>query len=151
MSIPARPYTVVSNEQGAVYDWQNDRITVRLNGTQTQGMFTLTEDAMKPTFKLGLHLHRKHAETFHILEGEVEFRLGTESYVARAGTTVHAPPNIPHGIKGVNGKQARMLMLYSPAGVENFFSEMKSFSDAQFANEQFMKAFNEKHDNIQLE
>ncbi len=52
MSTPTIPYTIVSNGQGTVYDWQSDAITVRLTGAQTQGLFTLTEDAMKPTFKL---------------------------------------------------------------------------------------------------
>jgi quercetin dioxygenase-like cupin family protein len=152
MSTPAIPSTVVSNGQGTVYEWQSDTITVRLNGTQTQGLFTLTEDVMKPTFKLGLHLHKKHAETFHILEGEVEFRLGSRTFVARPGTTVHASPNTPHAVQRiVNGKQARMLMLYSPAGIENFLKDMKTFTNAQFADEKFMKAFNEKYDNIQLE
>jgi len=148
---PAPVYSIISNKQGTLYEWQNDAITIRLNGAQTQGLFTLSEDAMKPTFKLGLHLHRKHAETFHVLEGEVVFRLGTTTHIAQAGTTVHVPPNIPHAVQVVNGRQARMIMLYSPSGLENFLKEMKTFTDAQFANEQFMKAFNEKHDNIQLE
>ncbi len=151
MSAPTIPYTIVNNGQGTVYDWQSDAITVRLTGAQTQGLYTLTEDAMKPTFKLGLHLHREHAETFHILEGEVEFRLGTETIVAQAGTTIHVPPNTPHGVRVINGKEARMLMMYAPAGIENFLNEMKTFTDAQFADEQFMKAFNEKYDNIELE
>lgn len=62
-------YTIVNNGQGEIYEWQNDQITIRLNGKQTQDQFTLSEDMMKPNFKLGLHLHRKHPETFHILEG----------------------------------------------------------------------------------
>ena len=150
-STPTIPKPVITSGQGSVFKWQSDTITIRLNGNQTQGLFTLTEDVMKPTFKLGLHLHRKHAETFHILEGEVQFRLGTRTYIARAGTTVHAPPNLPHGVEKINGKQARMLMLYSPAGIENFFKEMKAFNDAQFADKEFMTKFNEKYDNIQLE
>ncbi|CAF3672381.1 unnamed protein product [Rotaria sp. Silwood1] len=148
---PAISHTVIKNGQGAVYEWQSDTITVRLTGAQTQGLFTLTEDVMKPTFKLGLHLHRKHAETFHIIEGDVEFRLGTETHVAQAGTTIHVPSNTPHAVQVINGKQARMIMLYSPAGFENFLKEMKTFTDEQFADEIFMKAFNDKYDNIQLE
>ncbi len=147
----ATSFSIVNNKQGTVYEWQNDVITIRLNGAQTQGLFTLSEDSMKPNFKLGLHLHRKHAETFHILEGDVEFRIGSTTYVAQAGTTIHVPPNTPHGVRVVNGRQARMIMLYSPSGIENFLKEMKTFTDAQFANAQFMKTFNEKYDNIQLE
>ncbi|CAF3912090.1 unnamed protein product, partial [Adineta steineri] len=118
---------------------------------QTQGSFTLTEDAMKPTFKFGLHLHRKHAETFHILEGEVEFRVGSETRVVGPDTTIHVPPNTPHAVRVINGKEARMLMIYAPAGIEQFLDEMKTFTDAQFADKEFMRTFNEKYDNIQLE
>ncbi|CAF1507324.1 unnamed protein product, partial [Rotaria sordida] len=148
---PAISYSVIKDGQGTVYDWQNDKITIRLTGSHTQGLFTLTEDAMKPTFKLGLHLHRKHAETFHILEGDVEFRLGTKTYVAQPGTTIHVPSNTAHAVQVINGRSARMIMLYSPAGFENFLKEMKTFTDAQFADDKFMTAFNEKYDNIQLE
>ena len=148
---PATPYTIVTNGQGKAYEWQSDTITVRLTGGQTQNLFTMTEDAMKPTFKLGLHLHRTHAESFHILEGEVEFRLGTQTHVARAGTTIHVPANTPHAARVTNGKAARMIMLYAPSGFERFLDEMKTFTDAQFADAQFMKAFNDRYDNIVLE
>ena len=143
--------SIVTNGQGAVYEWQNDVITIRLSGEQTQGLYTLTEDAMKPTFNLGRHLHRKHAETFHILEGQVEFRIGSETHLAEAGTTIHVPPGTPHGARVVNGKPARMLMLYAPAGFEEFLQEMKKLTNAQFADAQFMKDFNEKYDSISLE
>ena len=151
MNDPAPSYTVVNNGQGKFYEWQSDTINVRLTGDQTQGLFTLTEDRMKPTFKLGLHMHRKHAETFQILEGDVEFRLGSQTMIARPGTTIHVPPNTPHGARVVNGQPARMLMLYAPSGFDRFLSEMKTFTDAQFADEKFMKAFNERYDNIVLE
>lgn len=143
--------SIVTRAQGTVYEWQNDVITVRLTGEQTQGLYTLTEDAMKPTFNLGLHLHRKHAETFYILEGQVEFRVGTQTHLAEAGTTVHVPPGTPHGARVINGKPARMIMLYAPAGFEEFLKEMKSLTNTQLNDEKFMRALSEKHDSIPLE
>jgi mannose-6-phosphate isomerase-like protein (cupin superfamily) len=134
-----------------VYEWQSDTITVRLTGAQTLGLFTLTEDLMKPIFNLGRHLHRTHAETFHMLEGEVEFSIGSDKRILRPGTTLHVPPNTPHGLRVLNGKQARMLMLYSPAGFDEFLVEMKKLTNEQFADEEFMKKLNEKYDIIQLE
>jgi quercetin dioxygenase-like cupin family protein len=141
----------VNNDQGTAYEWQSDTIKVRLTGAQTQGLFTLTEDLMKPIFTLGRHLHRTHAETFYILEGEVEFRLGSEIRILRPGTTLHVPPNIPHGLRVLNGQPARLLMLYSPGGFDEYLAEMKKLSDAQFEDEEFMKALDQKYDIIQLE
>jgi quercetin dioxygenase-like cupin family protein len=150
MGNPAPSYTIVGEAEGTVYEWQSDTITVRLTGAQTRGLFTFTEDMMKPTFTLGLHLHRKHTETFYILEGEVEFRLGTQTHVAQAGTTIHVPPNTPHAAWVNNGRPAKMIMLYTPSGIDEFLKEMKTFTDAQFADKKFMQAFNEKYDNIEL-
>lgn len=150
-SSAAFPYSVVKTDQGEIFDWQNDQIHVRLTGAQTQGLFTLVEDNIKPTFNLPLHLHRQHRETFYILEGDVEFRLNGRTHIAQAGTVVHIPSNTQHAVRTVNGRQAKMIMLYSPAGFENTLRQMKTFTDAQFADEKFMKEFNEKHDNFILE
>jgi hypothetical protein len=39
----------------------------------TGGAFALMEDNLKLEFALGLHLHRQHAETCYILDGEINF------------------------------------------------------------------------------
>ena len=129
-----------------VYEWQNDTISVLVTGEQTGGAFTLTEDRMKPCFCLGLHIHREHAETFHVLDGELIFQVDGETITAGAGTTVHVPPGVPHGVRIDNGQPGRMLMFYTPAGFEHCLAEMKTLTSAQFADVEFMRAFNQRYD-----
>lgn len=146
------PPTVIRPGDGnvSVYEWQNDTITVILSGAQTGGAFTLTEDRMKPCFCLGLHMHREHAETFYILEGEVQFRVNDDKFAAGVGTTVHIPPGTPHAVKIVNGQPGRLLMLYSPAGFDEYLAVLKGMSEEQFADAALMRSLEERYDNITL-
>lgn len=135
----------------SVYEWQNDTITVILTGAQTAGAFTLTEDRMKPCFCLGLHMHREHAETFYILEGEVQFRINSDVFSAGVGTTVHVPPGTPHAVRIVNGQPGRLLMLYSPAGFDEYLAVLKNLTAEQCADAEFMRSLEQRYDNISLE
>ncbi len=143
--------TIVTGASALVYEWQNDTIQVRLTGEATGGLYNLTEDSLKPSFSLGLHLHRAHAETFHILDGEIEFRLGEETCTAAVGTTIHVPAGAPHAVRVVNGKPARMLMLFAPAGFDGLLKRMSELSASQFADPLFMKNLNESFDIFMLE
>ena len=143
--------SIVPEGGGVTYDWANDTITVRLTGEMTGGLYTLTEDRMKASFSLGLHRHKSHAETFHILEGEVQFDIGGTPHIAKAGTTVHVPAGVPHAAKITNGRPAHMLMLYAPAGFDRFLAAMAEMTAADFADTPRMKAFNESFDLFMIE
>ncbi len=59
------------------------------------------------------HLHLRHADCFHVLEGELEFRLAGETVRARAGTTVVVPPGVVHAFTSVGS--ARFLNVHAPS------------------------------------
>src|SRR4051794_16973891 len=64
---------------------------------------TVTESWF-PTARPGAspHLHREHADTFYVLEGELAFLLDDEEHVVGPGTTVCAPPGVVHGFRSVS-------------------------------------------------
>jgi quercetin dioxygenase-like cupin family protein len=75
-------------------------------------------------FSTGLHVHRTQEETFYVLEGECDWRIGEQLVRATAGTFVFIPPGVPHNIGNASDKPARMLMTVSPPGHENYFEEL---------------------------
>ena len=137
-------YEVVRRGQGIEYEWSSDHIFVKSVGSLTDGRVSMVEDTLKPGFHLGRHHHKKMAEIFYILEGELTLIFDDKTVVASAGTTVNVPPNVWHEAKSENG--AKMLSIFSPAGFEDYLAEMKTLSDEQFADEAFMQALNEKYD-----
>jgi thiamine-phosphate pyrophosphorylase len=60
----------------------------------------------------GPHLHLRHADCFHVLEGELEFRVDGETIRAGAGTTVAIPPGVVHEFTSV--KPSRFLNVHAP-------------------------------------
>jgi quercetin dioxygenase-like cupin family protein len=59
------------------------------------------------------HTHSDHADSFLVLEGEVEFTAGDETVVLGSGSFITAPPGARHGF-GCAGGRARMLNLHTP-------------------------------------
>ena len=136
---------------GADYDWANDHTFVKVAAEDTAGAYTLMEDNLKSSFALGLHVHKQHAETFYILEGCVDFYVGSEWITADPGATLHVPPGVPHACRMTNGHDsARMLMIFQPAGFDQYLAELAKLTDADFADQAKMDALNERFDIIQI-
>ena len=75
-------------------------------------------------FSTGTHVHRVQEETFFVLEGECEWRIGGELVHAKPGTYVFIPPGVAHNIANASDKPARMIMTVSPPGHEHYFEEL---------------------------
>lgn len=63
-----------------------------------------------------LHVHRRHADLFYVLEGELIVRLGREdaSVTVPAGTLARVPPLVIHGFRNGSDADVRYLNLHAP-------------------------------------
>ena len=76
-----------------------------------------------------LHLHRLHAESFYVLEGEITLRLGDRIVPAGVGTWGCAPVGTPHTLANFSTSPGRVLCLFSPGGFERRFQRMLASPD----------------------
>jgi len=144
-------YRIVPPGGGENYDWSADHTFVKVGAEDTGGMYTLMEDNLKANFRLGLHLHKFHAETFYILSGPIEFFVDGDWTTAEAGACIHIPPGVPHACMVKDGvDDARMLMIFQPSGFDQYLAELSRLTEADFANEPKMAALNEKYDIINI-
>jgi thiamine-phosphate pyrophosphorylase len=60
-----------------------------------------------------LHVHLKHADCFHVLEGALEFSLESGTARAEAGTSVVVPPGVPHTFTSASDR-VRYLNVHAP-------------------------------------
>jgi mannose-6-phosphate isomerase-like protein (cupin superfamily) len=60
------------------------------------------------------HTHDDHVDSFYVLSGEVEFRVGDEVVRAGPGSFVAAPQGLTHGFRNVGGSELRMLNIHAP-------------------------------------
>ncbi len=100
-----------------------DQQTIRLEGSQTGGAFTLVEQNNAPGVAIPAHFHTQEEEIFYVLEGEMEFTVGDRKIDATAGTTVLLPRGVTHSFK-VKANGARALVMMFPSGIERMFREL---------------------------
>lgn len=138
-------------DDGPCYQWSNDDTRVLVDSADSGGAFTLVEDRMKPEFRLGRHVHRTHSESFYVLEGALEFTVDERVLRAEPGAVVHIPPGTPHAVRVVDGRSARMLMIYCAAGFDRYLEQLVAMTPEQLADPAVVRALGEAHDIIVLE
>ena len=94
-----------------------DRLGRHLRMKLERPELCLTEATVGPEFEgAGPHYHERHVDAFYVLEGELEFILGTETFRAGPGTSVTVPPGIVHGFTSSGPATTRYLNLHAPDG-----------------------------------
>src|SRR5574338_1566718 len=73
--------------QGRSVSLPGTRVVFKVESDSASGA-SLTEWNALPGFDTGLHVHERLEETWFLLEGELEFQLEQEAFVATTGATV---------------------------------------------------------------
>ena len=79
---------------------------------------------MMPGFASPYHTHHLEDEAFYVVEGEMAFVCGGNWTRAKPGTFVFGPRGIPHGFKVLGDARARLLLLCTPGGFEQFVMDL---------------------------
>jgi mannose-6-phosphate isomerase-like protein (cupin superfamily) len=99
------------------------RTEIHLGAEQTDGRFCLLVDRPPAGWSLPAHLHKNAAETLYVLEGEFEITLADRSVSLAAGQSLHIPAGAVHASATRGSGGGRRVVIFSPAGMERFFSE----------------------------
>jgi quercetin dioxygenase-like cupin family protein len=86
---------------------------------------SLLEVTFDPGSGVDPHFHKGHSDSFFVLDGEVEFHVGEEVFVATRGAYVLAPPNVVHYFRNVSVEPVRMLNLHTPGGFVQYRKELR--------------------------
>ena len=100
------------------------RMMVKVRDEDTTGAYSIHEN----TIPLGSpgprpHIHRNHEEAFYVLEGELTVRAGARTITAPAGSFVVVPRGVVHQPSNPRLEPTRVLLIFSPAGMDRFFEE----------------------------
>ena len=134
--------------QGNIYARANE-VIVKITGADTDGTFEVVEENCNPGFQSRAHIHTKAFETFYVMEGSAEFKVGDEVFLGTKGSCIHIPPGVPHQVTSPEG--VRMLMVYSPAGTEGMFAAMHALSPDQLMDAELTKKIALDHDTVMVE
>src|SRR6185312_16508959 len=115
---------VVRSGEGQTLRWgPQGKVRIIAGASSTDRSFSIVESTEQPGSGAPLHVHHGEAEAFFILEGEVELTCGDQTVKAQAGDFVYTPRDVPHKYCVLGNKSARLLLIFSRPGFENFFAE----------------------------
>src|SRR5215207_5085607 len=109
--------------EGEAWGWFGVLATLKATGEQTGGHYALVEILAPDSYGSVLHVHHFEDEGFYILEGEMTFYVGEQTIKAHPGSFLFGPRDVPHAFT-VDSGPARLLFVFSPAGLEAGIREM---------------------------
>jgi len=122
---PPKKLIITGPEEGEKLAVAGSSYRIVLTGEQTEGKSAIIEMNVPPNSGPVPHEHPSFQESFYVLEGEVEFRTETGTYLGRKGAIVTIPNDGPvHSFKNVSGSMARLLCIVAPSGLDDFFREI---------------------------
>jgi quercetin dioxygenase-like cupin family protein len=100
-----------------------DHYTIKASGKDTGGAFALIEVLVPPQSGPPPHVHSPEDEAFYVLEGEFEVHLDIQRLTTGPGSWVTLAKGSLHHFKNISRARAKMLILATPAGLDQFFLE----------------------------
>lgn len=96
-------------------------LTFMARGEKTNGTLTVFENTIAPGDGPPFHVHANEDEAWYVLEGNLRFKLDADIQGAPAGSFVFVPRGTAHCFQAVGDQPARVLVIFTPAGMERFF------------------------------
>lgn len=119
-----KPLTVGPGDGTAVTGPVGGPLLFKARGEQTDGALTALETDIPPGTGPPLHVHAGQDEAWWVVHGAVRFRIGDDISHVSAGGFVWVPRGVPHAFRNDEETPARLLILFTPAGMEPFFDAM---------------------------
>src|SRR3954467_2912138 len=118
-----RPIVLETGNGETVQGPAGGPLTFKLRGAASGGALTAFENLIAPGDGPPLHAHAREGESWYILDGTLRFKLCDEIRRADTGAFVYVPPGTPHCFQNIGDTPARILVLFSPSGMERFFEQ----------------------------
>lgn len=96
---------------------------IKASAKETNGEMSIVEATIPDGAGAPMHVHNC-GEAIFVLEGSLRlYRGDNEVFDAGPGDLVYYPKGTLEGVENVSGKPARVLLIYSPGGMDDFFAE----------------------------
>jgi mannose-6-phosphate isomerase-like protein (cupin superfamily) len=105
--------------------FEGDTFYTKVSTQDTDGDVFVFESTRVKEGGPALHFHYQQDEFWYVLQGEFLFRVGEETFTAKAGDTVFGPRMVPHAFAKTGEAEGKLLMFFQPAGkMEDMFRKI---------------------------
>ena len=122
----AKEAVVYEPGQGKFLTARGSEMFFKAVAATTSGTFSLMERTLPPGGrKPPAHAHAACEEAYYVLDGEVEFAVGSRTYVGGPRSFVLVPRGVPHTFGNGGEILARLLVLHAPP-LDAYFEELQA-------------------------
>jgi mannose-6-phosphate isomerase-like protein (cupin superfamily) len=126
--------------------FEGDSFYTKVSTTDTEGDIYVFESTRIKEGGPSFHLHYEQDEYWYILKGEFLFKVGEETFTAKAGDSVFGPRMVPHAFAKVGKGEARLLMFFQPAGkMEAMFKKISEGATKTIKTDEGKNKFFQEH------
>lgn len=124
-----RAVTVIGPDQGENLNVLGHRLQLKLSSADTGGALSLWFETVPPGGGPPPHVHHSEDEIFLVLDGEITFWSEAGTTRAGPGHIAYGPRGVAHTFKNTGARDARMVVLATPGGFEEFFRAVAQPAD----------------------
>jgi quercetin dioxygenase-like cupin family protein len=131
---------VITTGQSLRNSVTGETLVFRTTSADTNGERVVVETFVEPNGAVAAaHVHPEQEELFEILAGELQFRVGKNTIVAKPGDRVLVPAGTAHRFENIGDKTAHFVCEVSPAlGFEQLIETMFSLAEDGKVNKKGM-------------
>lgn len=117
---------MITTGQTLVNAVTGETLVFRTTSADTDGAAVVVEAFVEPNGAVAAaHVHPAQEECFEVLAGELEFKVGKQTFTAGPGERILVPAGTPHRFRNVGDETAHFVCEVSPAlGFEQLIETM---------------------------
>lgn len=105
--------------------WAMGSLFEHLAGPEhTDGALGVALVTQPPGIATPVHRHHREAEALYLLEGQMAYLAGEETYELVSGWFIYLPKGVPHAFRIRGERPARFLALTVPGGLLHLYDEV---------------------------
>lgn len=112
-------------------------LTFKVRSEQTNGALTAFENVIAPGDGPPFHVHAHEDEAWYVVDGVLRFRLADDIRLAQRGSFVFVPRGVAHCFQNAGEAPARVLVLFTPSGMERFFDRFAALPAGAVGSDAF--------------
>ncbi|HEX3435944.1 MAG TPA: cupin domain-containing protein [Pseudacidobacterium sp.] len=117
--------TVLETGHGCRCFWlMGDFYAIKTTAEQTNGQYSVMEIQSFPGNGPPAHIQRREEECLYIVEGAFSVIVGDRIVDAADGDFIRIPKGVPHTYKNVGAIPGKLLIIFAPGGIEQFWAEV---------------------------
>ena len=110
-----------------------ERFSIRVSSEETNSVYTMLEIVADHRNGTPMHIHQNEDEHFIILEGTAHLACRDQTVDVPAGTSISVSRGIHHAWCNLSKTPLRMLVLFTPGGIDEMFRTTAQGGDNNIA------------------